>query len=53
MLVLRCEKKCLVKYRLSVDTPMDQKSGYQKVKIPPCYTKQRFVHLDKIPDYAR
>jgi len=56
--VKRCwsfdEKKVLVtKYRIHYNTPMNRRSGYSQVSIPPCYTMGGFVHLDQIPDYAK
>lgn len=47
------KKKCVTKFRLSIHTPMNIKSAYQKVKIPPCYHMTGFVHCNQIPDYAR
>jgi hypothetical protein len=41
------------RFRLHVDTPMNQRSGYAKVKTPNCYRQARFMFIDKIPDYAR
>ena len=41
------------RYQLHCDTPMNRRSGYQKVKVPSCYHKPRYVHVDAIPEYAR
>lgn len=43
----------ITRYRLSIHTPMDQRSAYQKVTRPGCYHETGFVHIAAIPDYAR
>lgn len=41
------------RFRLSVNTPMDRKSGYEKLKRPNCYRQDGFVFLEAIPNYAK
>ena len=41
------------RYRLSVHTPMDQKSGYVKTTGLKCFNEKGYVFLDKIPHYAK
>lgn len=45
--------KIVKRFRLHVDTPMNQRSGYKAVKVPNCYSMPRYIHVEKIPDYAR
>ena len=47
------KKKLEVRYELSVNTPMNQKWGYFKVKRPDCYHKDGYVMMKAIPDYAK
>ncbi len=44
--------KLKTRYRLSINTPMGQRSGYAKTERPNCYHEQGFVYLDQIPDHA-
>lgn len=41
------------RYRLSVHTPMNIKSAYRKVRVPPCYGMDGFIHCKQIPAYAK
>lgn len=41
------------RFRLHVDTPMNRRSGYEKVRVPNCFRMKRYVHLKAIPEYAR
>jgi hypothetical protein len=41
------------RFRLSINTPMGQRSGYAKRRVPNCFSQQGFVYLDQIPDYAK
>ncbi len=41
------------RYKLSMHTPMDQKSGYVKVAGLNCYSEKGYVFLKDIPHYAK
>lgn len=45
--------KLITRYRLSINTPMNQKSGYLKEKLPNCYTENGHIFLKEIPGYAK
>jgi hypothetical protein len=54
--VKRCwslkDAKLVTRFRLSINTPMSQKSGYVKTRVPDCYHENGFVYLNEIPNYA-
>lgn len=45
--------KVKTRFRLSIHTPMNQKSGYVKRKTHSCFHEKGYVHLSEIPDYAK
>lgn len=47
------DAKLVTRYRLSVSTPMNIRSAYQKVRRPHCYNEPHYVHLREIPHYAK
>lgn len=44
--------KMITRFRISIHTPMNRKSGYTKMKLPNCYHQKGSAYLEKIPDYA-
>jgi hypothetical protein len=47
------EAEIVTRYRLSIHTPMSQRSGYAKVRVPNCYHERGYVHMKAIPEYAK
>ena len=45
--------RIVTRFQLSINTPMDQKSGYHKVRGHSCYHQDGYVFLGRIPDYAK
>ncbi len=44
--------KLATRFQLSINCPMDRKSGYAKRVVPGCYHTDGYVFLDKIPEHA-
>lgn len=47
------DAEIVTRFRLSIDTPMNQRRGYAEVRVPKCYRKKGYVHVDQIPGYAK
>lgn len=45
--------KLITRFEIGINTPMNQKSGYSKMKKPGCYRKLGVVYLESIPPYAK
>ena len=41
------------RYRVSINTPMNQRNGYEEMRVPHCYRQPGYVFVDKIPGYAK
>ena len=45
--------RLVVRYRISYNSPMDNRYAYQKVKVPACYHGDGYAYLENIPHYAK
>lgn len=41
------------RFKLSTNTPMNIRSAYLEVQVPPCYHESGYVHMKAVPDYAK
>lgn len=55
--VKRCwsfdDAQIVTRFKLSVDCPMGQRSGYVKMEVPSCYQQKRYIFMKAIPDYVK